>query len=302
MEVTESKKARLMDDSPAHAPAGPSGRPRVIIESGATRGLPQAGDLWAYRELLYFLVLRDVKVRYKQTVLGVIWVVLQPLLMTVIFAFFLGTVVRVPSDGAPYALLVFAGLLPWTFLSSAVTSSGQSLVGSANLITKVYFPRLVVPVAAVVARLVDFAVSFLVLIGLMAYYRVALTPNALAVVPLIILTVALGLGFGMLVAALNVKYRDVGVILPVALQLLMFASPVIYPSSLVYGSQDVPASIKTLYGLNPVVAVVDGFRAALLGRPFDLSALGVSALFTVGLLLFASYVFRSAERQFADVV
>lgn len=298
----DSEKAGVLEPSRAVAPGRLGDRPLITIVAGRSGSLPSVADLWAYRELLYFLVLRDVKVRYKQTVLGVAWVVMQPLLMTIIFAFFLGTVVKIPSEGVPYALLVCAGLLPWTFLSSAVTTSGQSLIGSANLITKVYFPRMVVPMAAVGARLVDFAVSFLVLIGIMVYYRVELAPRTLAVVPLVMLTVLLGLGSGLLVAALNVKYRDVGIILPVVLQLWMFASPVIYPSNLVYGSPDVPGLVKTLYVLNPVVGVVDGFRSALLDRPFDLPALAGSALFAAALLLVASRVFRSAEREFADVV
>jgi len=254
------------------------------------------GDIWAYRELLYFLMWRDLKVRYKQTMLGAAWVIMQPLVMTLVFTVFLGKLARVPSAGLPYALLVFSGLIPWMFFSSAVTTSGNSLVGNAHLITKVYFPRLIVPMAAVGARLVDFAISFLVLGGLMYYYRIPLT-SKIAILPLFaVMLTALALAVGTLTSAWNVKYRDVGIILPVLIQLWMFASPIVYPVEIV------PERWRQLYALNPMVGLIGGFRAALLNRDLDWKAFAVSAVTTVLLLWYALYDFRRMERRFADVV
>ena len=273
--------------------------PLVIIEpkrAGAGLGLR---EMWAYRELLYFLAWRDVKVRYKQTALGVLWVVMQPLLMTVIFTAFLGVLARVPADGMPYPLMVYVGLLPWTFFSNAVTQGGSSIVGNANLITKVYFPRLIIPAAAVAARLVDFGVAFVILFGLMAFYGVGPTWRAALLPALVGLTALLALGFGMLVAALNVRYRDVGVVLPVTMQLWMFVSPVLYPSRLVRDAW--PRGFR-LYALNPLVGIVDGFRAALFGQPFDWPALGWAAAFTLAVVAGSAYLFRRVERGFADVI
>jgi homopolymeric O-antigen transport system permease protein len=279
-------------------PAGISlpDEPLVVIQPSKAWVALNLKGLWAYRELLYFLMWRDLKVRYKQSVLGITWVILQPLLTTVIFTIFLGKLARVPSDNIPYPIFVYAALLPWTFFSSAITSSGNSLVGSANLITKVYFPRLIIPGAAVGARLVDFGIAFIILIGLMVYYHIALT-NAVLLLPVLVVLVALlALGFGMWTSALNVKYRDVGVALPVLIQLWMFASPVVYPSSIV------PAKYQWLYNLNPMVGILDGFRAALFGREINWRALGISTVFTLLLLVYSSYSFRRMEKDFADIV
>src|ERR1700686_5124718 len=189
-------------------------------------------DLWSYRELLYFLTWRDIKVRYKQTVLGASWAIIQPLFTMLLFTLFFGRLAGLPSDGIPYPIFAYAGLLPWTFFSNAVTNSGNSLVGSSNLITKVYFPRMIIPGAAVGAGLVDFAIAFVVLAALMIYYGIALTPSLLALPLLLALTALLALGVGMWTSALNVKYRDVRYALPFVIQLWMFASPIIYPASL----------------------------------------------------------------------
>jgi lipopolysaccharide transport system permease protein len=253
-------------------------------------------DLWSHRELLYFLTWRDVKVRYKQTLLGVLWIVLQPLLTTIIFTVFLSMLARVPSEaGVPYPLLAYTGLLIWTFFSSAVMGSSNSIAGNAHLITKVYFPRLLVPMAAVAGRLLDFGISFVVLVGMMFYYRMA--PKHIAIVPvLMLLTTLLALGFSLLISAMNVKYRDVGMALPVLIQLWMFVSPVLYSPTLI------PAKLRFLYSLNPLVGIIDGFRAALFGRPFDLRALAISAVFTVVLLFLSAYTFRRAEKHFADLI
>ncbi|HEY0077461.1 MAG TPA: ABC transporter permease [Pyrinomonadaceae bacterium] len=270
--------------------------PLVTIKPTTARSALDLRDLWAYRELLYFLMLRDIKVRYKQTVLGVVWVVMQPLLTTFIFTIFLGMLARVPSGGVPYPLLVFAGLMPWSFFSSSVVGSGSSLVSNANLITKVYFPRLIVPMAAVGGRLVDFGIAFLILAAMMLYYRVGLTWNILALPGLVVLTTLLALSLGMFISALNVKYRDVGVILPVLMQLWMFVSPVLYPLSLV------PENWRMLYSLNPLVGVIVSFRAAVLGEPFNLPALAVTCVFTLVMLFYSAYTFRRVERSFADVI
>ncbi|HEX8355323.1 MAG TPA: ABC transporter permease [Pyrinomonadaceae bacterium] len=270
--------------------------PLVTIEPGRAAGLVALRDLWHYRELLYFLVWRDLKVRYKQTALGVAWVVMQPLLTTVVFSVFLGMLARVPSDGAPYPVFVFAAMLPWTFFSGAVATSGNSLVGSSHLITKVYFPRVIIPMAAVGGRLVDFLVSFVVLALLLAFYGVAPTWNLLMLAPLVALVTLLSLAVGMWASAANVRYRDVAAILPVLVQLWMFASPVVYPLSMV------PERWRSLYSLNPLVGVIAGFRSAALGHAFDWGALAFSAAVTLGLLAVAALSFRRMEKHFADLV
>jgi lipopolysaccharide transport system permease protein len=277
-------------------PSAVSDEPVVVIEPTRSWVAIDLRDLWAYRELLYFLMWRDVKVRYKQTTLGIVWVVLQPLLSTLIFTIFLGKLARVPSDGIPYPLFVYAAMLPWTFLSSAITSCSTSLVGNANLITKIYFPRLLMPAAAVAARTVDFAIAFIILIGLMIYYGAVITKTLLLLPLLVVLVLALALGFGNWVAGLNVKYRDVGVMLPVGLQLWMFASPIVYPSSLV------PAKYQWLYHLNPLAGILEGFRASLFGREINWRALAFSTVFVFALLVYSAYAFRRMEKSFADVV
>jgi len=271
-------------------------RPLVVIEPNRSLVSLNLKEVWVYRELLYFLVWRDVKVRYKQTALGVAWVVMQPALMTVIFTIFLGKLARIPTGNTPYALLVYIGLLPWTFFSSAVLNSGTSIVANAHLITKIYFPRVIAPAAAVGARLVDFGISFVILIGLMTYFHVGLTPRVLMLPVLLLLVTLLALGFGMIAAALNVKYRDVTMMLPVLIQLGMFISPVLYPQSLV------PEHWRSLYMLNPMVGIISAFRAALVGDPFQWIPLGISALESVVLLIISFALFRRIERGFADIV
>ena len=268
----------------------------MVIEPSKSWVALDLRDLWGYRELLYFLMWRDLKVRYKQTVLGVAWVAMQPLLMTLVFTLFLGKVVRVPSDGVPYPVFTYAGLLLWTFFSGAVSVTSNSLVGNAHLITKVYFPRLIIPGAAIAARLVDFVVSFVILFGLMIYYGVAVTWSIVILPGLIILITLFALGVGMLASALNTKHRDVGAALPVLIQLWMFVSPVIYPSSLV------PAQWQRAYALNPLVGIIENFRAALFGLPFNGKALTISTVITLGTLVYSAYAFRRMEKGFADVV
>ena len=298
-EQTHAGDAPVVKTSPDLTNHSLPPKPIVVIEPSKSWSALNLRDFWAYRELLYFLVWRDVKVRYKQTVLGVLWVILQPLLMTAVFTVFLGLLVRVPSDGVPYPIFMFAGLLPWTFFSTAVLGSGNSVVGNAHLITKVYFPRLLVPAAAVLGRLVDFAIAFVILGGLLLYYHVTLTWRALMLLPLVVLIALLAHACGALLAALNVKYRDIGIALPILIQLLMYLSPVVYPSRLVFQRL---GKWGWIYSLNPLVGILDGFRAAIFGGTFNSFALGVTAVFTLLLLLFSSYFFRSVERRFADML
>ena len=270
--------------------------PVVIIQPGSAWSALNLRELWAYRELLYFLIWRDVKIRYKQTALGAAWAIIQPLFTMLIFTLIFSRVAGIRSDGIPYPIFAFAALLPWTFFANAVTMSGNSLVSSAHLITKVYFPRLLIPAAAVGAGLVDLAVAFVTLIPLMFYYHVSLSLHILLLPIPVMLILLLALGMGMWLSALNVKYRDVRFAVPFMIQLWMFLSPIAYPSSVV------PARWQVLYSLNPVTGIVEGFRSALLGQPLRWSTLGISAATTLALLVYASLTFRKMEKSFADVI
>ena len=299
---TEPADAPPQAPPPAAPPPTPSAatqlpeRPLVIIEPSSALGAVRLADIWAYRELLYFLIWRDVKVRYKQTALGVIWAVLQPLFMMLIFTIFFGRLAGVQTDGVPYPLFAFVGLVPWTFFANTISTSGNSLVGNAHLITKVYFPRLIVPSAAVGAGLVDFALAFVILVGIMAYYGVAPTGNLLMLPVVLALTVLFTLAVGTWLAALNVKYRDVRFALPFLVQLWLFVSSVIVPSS------GVPQPWRRLLILNPVSGLIEGWRAALLGLPFDWPALAVAAGLTAAALFTAAYYFRRVEKDFSDII
>jgi lipopolysaccharide transport system permease protein len=260
-------------------------------------------EVWQFHELLLFFVWRDVKVRYKQTILGALWAILQPLLTMVVFTIFFGGLARVGSDGLPYPLFSYAGLLPWTFFAFGLSQSANSLVGASNLIKKVYFPRLIIPLAAVLTGLVDFAVSFVVLMGLMAWYRVPLTLMVVWLPVLLLLAVLAALGFGLWFAALNVEYRDVRYVVPFFVQLWLFVTPVIYPTSRLTAKLTELGLPVWLSGLNPMTGVVEGFRWSLLGsgsKPGPI--LVASAAVTFVLLLSGAYYFRRMERTFADVV
>lgn len=270
--------------------------PVVIIEPNKAWSAVELRDLWAFRELLYFLTWRDVKVRYKQTELGVAWAIIQPLLTMLIFTIFFGRLAGVPSDNVPYPLFAYAGLLPWTFFANAISNSGNSLVGSTNLITKVYFPRIIIPGAAVAAGLVDFAIAFVILVLLMIYYRVTVTWSVLMFPVLVLLTTLLALSLGMWLSALNVKYRDVRFALPFLIQLGLFVSPVIYPVSFL------PQKLAWLLSLNPMTGIIEGYRSSLFGRPFNWSALAISTGITLILLVYSSYSFRRMEKSFADII
>ena len=253
--------------------------------------------MWDYRELLYFMVWRDVKVRYKQTVIGVAWVVLQPLLTMILFTVIFGYLARIPSDGLPYPLFAYTALLPWTYFSQALTRSGGGLVGNANLISKVYFPRLIIPLSSVVVPVVDLLLCFVILLGLMIWYGVAPTWGVLALPLFLLLALMTALAVGLLLSPLHVKYRDVGYVVPFLVQFWMYASPVIYPVSLI------PEQWRLLYSLNPMVGVIEGFRWSLLGKESpDFGVMTVSAAVVLALLLSGVVCFKRMERTFADVV
>ena len=257
----------------------------------------QLKELWAYRELLYFLIWRDVKVRYKQTALGVAWAIIQPLFTMILFSLFFGRLGKIPSDGIPYPLFSFAALVPWTFFAHGLTLASNSLVGSANLIKKVYFPRLAVPIAAVTSGLIDFSIAFILLLGMMLYYGVLPTLNVMWLPFLLLLTLMTSLGVSLWLSALNVQFRDVRYILPFLTQLWLFATPIAYPSSLL------PEPWRTLYSINPMVGVVEGFRWALLdAKTAPGPMLIVSSLAALALLVGGAFYFRRLEKIFADVV
>jgi len=282
------------------APVTPAGAPHdavtIIAPSKGWVSL-KLREIWQYRELLYFLVWRDVKVRYKQTALGVAWAVIQPLLTMLVFSLFFGRLAKVPSDGIPYPIFAFTALVPWTFFATGLTLSSNSLVGSANLVQKVYFPRLIIPVATVLSALVDFAIAMLVLLALMAFYRIAPSWHAVWLPAFVLLALATSLGVGLWLSALNVEYRDVRYVVPFLTQFWMYATPVAYPSSLLHQPW------RTIFGLNPMAGVVEGFRWALLGVATPPGAM-VLASSTAALLLLVSgaLYFRRMERTFADVV
>jgi lipopolysaccharide transport system permease protein len=254
-------------------------------------------ELWEYRELLYFLTWRDIKARYKQTALGVAWAVLQPLLTMAVFSLFFGKLAQVPSDGLPYPIFSFAALVPWTFFSYGLIQSANSVVGNQQLVTKVYFPRLVIPTATVLSGIVDFALAFVILLGMMLYYGVVLTLHVLWVVPLLLLAFTTALGVGLWLAALNVQYRDVRYTVPFLTQLWLFATPIAYPSSLLNEPW------RTLSGINPMAGVVEGFRWSLLGTdtaPGPIIA--VSSLVALLFLIGGAFYVRRVEDTFADVI
>ncbi len=269
---------------------------RVLKPSSGWVSL-RLGELWAYRELLYFLTWRDVKVRYKQTVLGAAWAVLQPFLTMIIFTFVFGRLAKVPSDGLPYPVFAYAALLPWQLFAFSMNQAGNSLVASQQLIKKVYFPRLVIPLSAVLAGLVDFLIAFVVLLGMMAYYRIAPTAAVVFLPLFLLLALATALAVGLWLSALNVQYRDVRYTIPFLTQFWLFATPIAYPSSLV------PEQWRVLYGLNPMAGVVEGFRWALLGTERGSGAVILASAAAVALLLVGGLIyFRRMERTFADVV
>lgn len=271
--------------------------PTVVIKP-SPKWIPlRLTELWQYRELLYFLTWRDIKVRYKQTVLGAAWAIIQPFFMMVVFSLFFGKLAKVPSEGIPYPIFAYAGLLPWQLFSRSLTDSGVSLVTNERLITKVYFPRLIIPISPVLSALLDFMIAFIILIGMMFYYGMIPHLNIIALPLFIVLTLITGLGVGFWFSALNVQYRDIRYTIPFLTQFWLFATPVVYPSSIV------PEAWRFLYGLNPMSGVIEGFRWALLGKPEGLGPILIGSIL-VAIILFISglYYFRHMEKTFADII
>ncbi|MCO6449749.1 MAG: ABC transporter permease [Caldilineales bacterium] len=273
----------------------------IVIERSRGLSALQLRALWEYRELLYFLVWRDVKVRYKQTVLGILWIILQPVVSMVVFTALFGVLLQVPTGDIPYPVFLYSAMLPWNYFAGSLTRSSTSLVGSAHLITKVYFPRLVIPISGVMSGLVDFAVAFLVLIVLMFFYRISPTTNTIFLPLFLLLAMVTALGFGLWLAALNVRYRDVNYLVPFLVQIWMYLTPV------VYGSNLIPEPYRWLLALNPMTGVVAGFRWALLGEyaPGYTAPDGlffVSVAISLAVLVSGAFFFRSTERTFADVI
>jgi len=269
----------------------------LIIEAGRTER-HYWRDLWRYRELFYFLAWRDILVRYKQTVIGIAWAVIRPLLTTVVFVFVFGKLAKLPSDGVPYPILVFAALLPWQFFANAFAEAGNSLISNANMISKVYFPRLVVPASAVIVGLVDFLISGVMLVGLMLWYGVTPDWRILTLPVFLAVAVVASMGAGLWIAALNVQYRDFRYIIPFVVQLGLYVSPVGFSSAIV------PEQWRLLYSLNPMVGVIDGFRWAILGGTNQLYWPGMSLSLVLVLLIALTGVlyFRKMEKRFADVI
>ncbi|HKO96205.1 MAG TPA: ABC transporter permease [Pyrinomonadaceae bacterium] len=270
--------------------------PVITIRPSSTWSALDLGSLWSYRELLVFLIWRDIKVRYKQTILGATWAVIQPLVMMIVFTFFFSKLARIPTENIPSAAFYYTGLTAWIFFSNAALTAANSLLGNTNLITKVYFPRLIIPSAAVGASLVDLAIASALLIALLFYYGFGVTLETLALIPLSMILTALALAVGILFSALNTKYRDVRYALPFILQVWMFVSPVIYPISMV------PAEWRWVLILNPMTGVIEGFRSSLFGRPLNVWAITHSAAFAAILLLISAYAFKRMEKSFAEVI
>jgi len=267
----------------------------LIIEAGRTEK-QYFRDIWRYRELFLFLAWRDILVRYKQTVFGVLWAVLRPLLTMVVFTVVFGRIAKMPSGGVPYPILVFVAMLPWQFFSSAFSEAGNSLVGNANLLTKVYFPRIIMPTSTVIVALVDFFISLVILAGLMVFYKFTPSWNILTLPIFILLAFLTAMGAGLYITALNVKYRDLRMVIPFVVQFGLYISPVGFMSNVV------PQQWRLLYACNPMVGVIDGFRWAILGQDLNVTAFILSVVVSISLFIFGLWYFRKTEKTFADII
>ncbi len=280
-------------------PLEPTDRPLPFLRIEASAGWTSLNlkELWTFRELFYFLTWRDIKLRYKQTELGIAWAILQPLLTMIIFSLFFGRLAKVPSDGIPYPVFAFTALVPWMFFANGLTQASNSLVGNSNLITKVYFPRIMIPISSVLSGAFDFALAFAVLLGMLAYYQMPVT-SAIFYLPLFLLqALVTALGAGLWFSALNVKYRDVRFVMPFLIQIWMFATPIAYPGSLI------PGPWRVVYGLNPMVGVIEGFRCMLPGNQAQPGlTIAVSSAVALALLASGIHYFKRVEKTFADVV
>jgi lipopolysaccharide transport system permease protein len=270
-------------------------RDLTIVEPRSGWQLFNWKELKQYRDLFYFLVWRDVKIQYKQTVLGFLWAIIQPLFSMVVFSTVFGRMAKVPSDGIPYPLFAFAALLPWTYFANSLTQSSQSLIADANLLTKVYFPRVIIPMTPVLAKLVDLFIAFGILIVMMVYYGIHPSLNLLLLPLLLALLIMTAAGTGLWLSAMAIQYRDIKFIMTFAVQLLMYAAPVVWPASLV------PGRYRLIYGLYPMAGIIDGFRSALLGKPISWDLIEMGSLTTVLLLVSGLLYFRRTEKVFADV-
>lgn len=271
--------------------------PHTVLEPPKGWAPLNMGELWKFRELLFFLTWRDIKIRYKQTALGATWAILQPLLTMIVFSIIFGGLAKLPSDGVPYPIFTFSALLPWQLFAFALTQSSNSLVGNQNLISKVYFPRLVVPFSSVLAGVVDFCIAFVVLVGIMAYFHIRLTTAVFLLPVFLLLALASALAVGIWLSAMNVKYRDVRYLVPFLTQFWMYATPIAYSSSLI------PDKWRWLYSLNPMTGVVEGFRWAILGKSsLDVISLIISASVVVIFLVSGLFFFKRMETSFADII
>jgi lipopolysaccharide transport system permease protein len=292
----EGQMTVTLGTAPTETPPSFEEVPFVRIQSSRGWVSLKLSEIWEHRELVYFLAWRDVAIRYKQTIFGATWAIIQPFLTMVAFSIFFGQLAQIPSDGVPYPIFSFTALLPWNYFATALAKSSNSLVGQQNLINKVYFPRLILPIASVLPPLLDFAIAFVVLIGMMAFYAIAPTPAVVVLPFLLLVAVMAALGAGLCLSALNVDYRDVGYIVPFLTQVWMVATPVAYPSSLITDPWQL-----LLYGMNPMVGVIEGFRWALLGTQPPPQLLIQSVVVSVLLLVMGAFYYRRAERTFADI-
>ena len=274
------------------------GQPKQTIITPPRGWLPiDFRELWAYRELLGILVARDIKVKYKQTVLGGLWAIIQPFFSMVVFTLFFGKLAKIPSDGIPYPIFNYTAMIAWTYFATSITGSSNSLVGNTNLISKVYFPRLIIPLSPVLAGLLDFFIAFVVLIGMMFYFHLYPTVMILLTPFLITLMMLASSGIGMFLSALNAKYRDIKFTIPFLVQLWMFASPIVYPASMV------PEKYRLIYALNPMTGIIEGFRSALLGKmAFPTSMILISAVVSLIIFTCGLFYFKQMERYFADII
>jgi len=269
--------------------------PTVIRPPSGWQTLDLA-ELWRYRELAWVLTERDIKVRYKQTVLGFAWAIIQPVMLMIVFSVFFGNLAKMPSNGLPYPIFVYAGLLPWTFFANAISNAANSVVGSSNLISKVYFPRFIIPLSSVGSALIDFAIAGVILLLMCLWYGIGWSANLLAAPLLVTGIVFIALGVGVLLSALNVAYRDFRYVIPFLVQFWMFATPVVYPASLV------PETWRWLLFLNPMAGFIEGFRSVFLGQPFDWAAILISLAVSFGVFLLGLAYFENVERRFADII